>query len=128
MCSERYAADIPLRLPKTQLPPTRSDFSKTSNGTPASWSFFAAAMPDEPAPMMQALGSEVDTGVKFNTGIFEAMEPTRTAVGTWSGGRFMKFGEPLDDDRLVALLRPDDRVRTVLTADVYGEGDADGLL
>jgi aryl-alcohol dehydrogenase-like predicted oxidoreductase len=55
-------------------------------------------------------------------------EPTRTAVGTWSGGRFMHFGEPLDDDRLAALLRPDDRIRTVLTADAYGTGDADRLL
>ena len=55
-------------------------------------------------------------------------DPTRTAVGTWSGGRFMKFGEPLDDDRMVALLRPDDRIRTVLTADAYGQGEADRLL
>ena len=29
--------------------------------------------------------------------------PTHTAVGTWSGGRFMHFGEPIDDDRLEAL-------------------------
>src|SRR5688572_23445812 len=56
------------------------------------------------------------------------LDPTRTAVGTWSGGRFMKFGEPLDDDRMVALLRPDDRIRTVLTADAYGQGEADRLL
>src|SRR5687767_1098451 len=55
-------------------------------------------------------------------------EPTRTAVGTWSGGRFMRFGEPLDDDRLAALLRPDDRIRTVITADAYGAGEADALL
>jgi aryl-alcohol dehydrogenase-like predicted oxidoreductase len=55
-------------------------------------------------------------------------EPTQTAVGTWSGGRFMHFGEPLDDERLIALLRPDDAIRTVLTADVYGEGEADRLL
>ena len=27
MCSERYAEDIPLLLPHTQLPPTRSDLS-----------------------------------------------------------------------------------------------------
>jgi aryl-alcohol dehydrogenase-like predicted oxidoreductase len=53
---------------------------------------------------------------------------TRTAVGTWSGGRFMHFGEPLDDARLVALLRPDDRLRTVITADAYGAGEADSLL
>jgi aryl-alcohol dehydrogenase-like predicted oxidoreductase len=55
-------------------------------------------------------------------------DPTPTAVGTWSGGRFMHFGEPLDDDRLAALLRPDERIRTVLTADAYGTGEADRLL
>src|ERR687885_677098 len=55
-------------------------------------------------------------------------DPGHTAIGTWSGGRFMHFGEALDDERLVALLRPDDRIRTVLTADVYGCGDADRLL
>ncbi len=54
--------------------------------------------------------------------------PTQTAVGTWSGGRFMHFGEPLDDERLLALLRPDARIRTAITADVYGTGDADRML
>jgi len=53
---------------------------------------------------------------------------THTAIGTWSGGRFMHFGEPLDDERLVALLRPDEQIRTVLTADAYGAGDADRML
>ncbi len=53
---------------------------------------------------------------------------THTAVGTWSGGRFMHFGEPLDDDRLTALLRPGDGIGTVLTADAYGAGAADALL
>ena len=33
-------------------------------------------------------------------------DPGRTAIGTWSGGRFMHFGEALDDERLDALLRP----------------------
>jgi aryl-alcohol dehydrogenase-like predicted oxidoreductase len=56
------------------------------------------------------------------------LDPTRTAVGAWSGGRFMHFGEPLDDERLSALLRPDERIQTVLTADVYGAGEADSLL
>jgi aryl-alcohol dehydrogenase-like predicted oxidoreductase len=55
-------------------------------------------------------------------------EPDHVAVGTWSGGRFMRFGEPVDDDRMVRLLRPGDGIRTVLTADVYGEGEADRLL
>jgi aryl-alcohol dehydrogenase-like predicted oxidoreductase len=54
--------------------------------------------------------------------------PTHTAIGTWSGGRFMHFGEPLDDDRLAALLRPGDDVRTVMTADAYGAGEADRIL
>ena len=53
--------------------------------------------------------------------------PTHTAVGTWSGGRFMGFGEAVDEDRLAELLRPD-AIRTVLTADAYGAGEADSLL
>jgi aryl-alcohol dehydrogenase-like predicted oxidoreductase len=56
------------------------------------------------------------------------LDLTRTAIGTWSGGRFMHFGEPLDDERLIALLRPDERLRTVISADTYGAGEADALL
>jgi aryl-alcohol dehydrogenase-like predicted oxidoreductase len=55
-------------------------------------------------------------------------DPTHTAIGTWSGGRFMRFGEQLDDERLIALLRPDAGIQTVLTADTYGAGEADTLL
>jgi aryl-alcohol dehydrogenase-like predicted oxidoreductase len=50
------------------------------------------------------------------------------AVGTWSGGRFMRFGEPIDDERLEALLRPGGGIHTVMTADAYGAGEADALL
>jgi aryl-alcohol dehydrogenase-like predicted oxidoreductase len=56
------------------------------------------------------------------------MDPTPTAIGTWSGGRFMHFGEPLDDGRLTALLRPGAGIDTVITADVYGAGEADAML
>jgi aryl-alcohol dehydrogenase-like predicted oxidoreductase len=56
------------------------------------------------------------------------MDPTRTAIGTWSGGRFMHFGEALDDERFLALIRPGDGIDTVLTADTYGQGEADRLL
>jgi aryl-alcohol dehydrogenase-like predicted oxidoreductase len=56
------------------------------------------------------------------------MDVSPLAVGSWSGGRFMRFGEAVDDDRLEALLRPDDRIATVLTADAYGEGEADRLV
>jgi aryl-alcohol dehydrogenase-like predicted oxidoreductase len=56
------------------------------------------------------------------------LEPGPTAVGTWSGGRFMHFGEPLDDERFTALITPDESIRTVMTADVYGAGEADRML
>jgi aryl-alcohol dehydrogenase-like predicted oxidoreductase len=56
------------------------------------------------------------------------VDPTSTAIGTWSGGRFMHFGEPLEDERLQALLRPGDGIDTLITADVYGSGEADRLL
>ena len=54
--------------------------------------------------------------------------PGRTAVGTWSGGRFMHFGEEIAEQRLLELLRPGAGIETVITADVYGQGDADKLL
>jgi aryl-alcohol dehydrogenase-like predicted oxidoreductase len=56
------------------------------------------------------------------------MDPTTTAIGTWSGGRFMHFGEPLEDERLRALLRPGGGINTIITADAYGAGAADGVL
>jgi aryl-alcohol dehydrogenase-like predicted oxidoreductase len=56
------------------------------------------------------------------------IDPGPTAVGTWSGGRFMHFGEPLEDERFLALIAPDEEIRTVLTADVYGTGEADRML
>ncbi len=56
------------------------------------------------------------------------MDPGRTAIGTWSGGRFMRFGEAIEEDRLASLLRPGGGIDTVITADVYGAGEADALL
>jgi aryl-alcohol dehydrogenase-like predicted oxidoreductase len=56
------------------------------------------------------------------------LEPGPVAVGTWSGGRFMRFGEPLDDERFLAMIAPDETIRTVMTADVYGAGEADRML
>src|SRR5205085_3913100 len=55
-------------------------------------------------------------------------DPGMVAVGTWSGGRFMRFGEPVDDERFCSLIAPDESVSTVITADVYGEGEADRTL
>jgi aryl-alcohol dehydrogenase-like predicted oxidoreductase len=40
----------------------------------------------------------------------------------------MRFGEPLEAERVERLVRPGDGIDTVLTADVYGEGEADSLL
>lgn len=55
-------------------------------------------------------------------------EPGRAAIGTWSGGRFLHFGEAITEDRLAALLRPGSGIDTVLTADAYGQGEADRVL
>jgi aryl-alcohol dehydrogenase-like predicted oxidoreductase len=52
----------------------------------------------------------------------------RTALGTWSGGRFLHFGETIEEERLEALLRPGKGIDTVLTADTYGQGEADRVL
>lgn len=58
------------------------------------------------------------------------MDVTPTAFGTWNGGRFMNYGQALDDAQWVAMVRHawDRGVRTFLTADVYGSGQADSLL
>jgi aryl-alcohol dehydrogenase-like predicted oxidoreductase len=55
-------------------------------------------------------------------------QPGRVAIGTWSGGRFLHFGEAIDEDRLAALLRPGDGIDTVISADAYGQGGADSVL
>ncbi len=58
------------------------------------------------------------------------MDLTQEAYGTWSGGRFMHYGEMLSEDRFVDSLRLayDSGFRTFVTADVYGNGRADDLL
>ncbi len=58
------------------------------------------------------------------------MEPTQTAFGLWSGGRFLHFGEAVTAERLTELTRRayDKNVRTFLTADVYGDGEADKIV
>jgi aryl-alcohol dehydrogenase-like predicted oxidoreductase len=55
-------------------------------------------------------------------------EPGRAAIGTWGGGRFLRFGEAIEEERLEALLRPGGGIETVLTADAYGQGEADQVL
>ncbi len=55
-------------------------------------------------------------------------EPGRAAIGTWSGGRFLHFGEAIAEERLEALLSPGNGIDTVLTADAYGQGEADRVL
>ncbi len=58
------------------------------------------------------------------------MDLTTTAYGTWSGGRFMHFGEPVTEERYVQIIQLawQKGIRTFLTADVYGSGAADDLL
>jgi aryl-alcohol dehydrogenase-like predicted oxidoreductase len=54
--------------------------------------------------------------------------PGRAAIGTWSGGRFLHFGEAIDEDRLEGLLCPGGGIDTFLSADAYGQGEADRVL
>jgi aryl-alcohol dehydrogenase-like predicted oxidoreductase len=58
------------------------------------------------------------------------MNLTTTAYGTWSGGRFMHFGETLSEERFLSCIQTawESGIRTFLTADVYGSGKADELL
>lgn len=58
------------------------------------------------------------------------MDLTRTAYGTWSGGRFMHFGEQLSEERCIGLIQHayNEGIRTFITADVYGVGRADEML
>lgn len=58
------------------------------------------------------------------------MEPTTTAYGTWSGGRFMHFGETLSEERFIGCIQTayESGTRTFVTSDVYGNGKADELL
>src|SRR5918998_3791250 len=55
-------------------------------------------------------------------------DPSPVAIGTWSGGRYLHFGEAIECGRLEALLRPGGGLDTLLTADAYGAGEADALL
>jgi aryl-alcohol dehydrogenase-like predicted oxidoreductase len=54
--------------------------------------------------------------------------PSHTAIGTWSGGRYLHFGEAIAEERREALLTPGGGLDTVLTADAYGAGEADRVL
>lgn len=58
------------------------------------------------------------------------MDLTRTAYGTWNGGRFMHFGEPISDERFIDVIRLayEKGIRTFMTSDVYGNGAADSML
>jgi aryl-alcohol dehydrogenase-like predicted oxidoreductase len=58
------------------------------------------------------------------------MDLTTTAYGTWSGGRFMHYGETLSEERYIECVRTayNAGIRTFVTSDVYGNGRADSLL
>ena len=58
------------------------------------------------------------------------MNITRTAYGTWNGGRYMNFGEAIEESRFDACIRRayEAGIRTFMTADVYGSGAADEAL
>ena len=53
---------------------------------------------------------------------------SHVALGTWSGGRFLRYGETISEERLEALLRPGAGIETLITADAYGAGEADRIV
>ncbi len=75
----------------------------------------------------RAASSRLPTATPPNLSV-AVRQPGRSAIGTWSGGRFLHYGETVDEQRLEAVLRPGDGIDTVLSADTYGQGDADSLL
>lgn len=58
------------------------------------------------------------------------MQPGTSAFGIWNAGHFMHFGSDLGAERLEQLVGKayDAGIRTFLTADTYGQGEADALL
>ncbi|MEQ2007911.1 MAG: aldo/keto reductase, partial [Limisphaerales bacterium] len=58
------------------------------------------------------------------------MELTRTAYGSWSGGRYMHFGVDVGEERYLACIRHayEQGIRTFMTADVYSLGEADTMM
>jgi aryl-alcohol dehydrogenase-like predicted oxidoreductase len=58
------------------------------------------------------------------------MELTRTAFGTWNGGRFMHYGQALTEAQFISAIQQayEAGIRSFVTADVYGAGRADDLL
>lgn len=60
----------------------------------------------------------------------KVFHPTASAFGIWSGGHFMHFGEDIGEEGLRRLVQKAYGlgIRTFMTADVYGEGEADRLL
>ena len=58
------------------------------------------------------------------------MDVSRTAFGSWNGGRFIQYGQALSEERWISVAQHAYRhgIRTFITADVYGNGAADDLL
>jgi aryl-alcohol dehydrogenase-like predicted oxidoreductase len=58
------------------------------------------------------------------------MNLTRTGYGTWNGGRYMNFGEAIDEKRFEDCIRHafEKGIRTFMTAAVYGDGAADDAI
>ncbi|MCW2998153.1 MAG: aldo/keto reductase [Solirubrobacterales bacterium] len=71
---------------------------------------------------MRDAAEEVSTVVGPGRGV------GHVALGAWSGGRWLQYGETVQEERLQALLTPGDGIHTVLTADAYGAGEADTLV
>ena len=124
-----WGGTLPLRNPGIFISPARVDAAPATRFSTVAASTATSILTRDSGKLCdRGLHRAPRLGTTWWPLPFGLMEPGRTAVGTWSGGRFMHFGEPIDDEWLAALLRPGDGIDTVITADVYGAGEADSLL
>lgn len=57
-------------------------------------------------------------------------QPDTSIFGLWNGGRYLHYGVKLEEDAFVKMIRQayDAGLRTFMTSDVYGNGEADEML
>ena len=84
----------------------------------------------QPLPGNCRVAASAQLALRLRHQIDSIMDVTKTAFGTWNGGRFMHFGEALDEARWIGSAQRayEKGVRTFISADVYGNGLADELL
>ena len=115
-------APFPLPMARNEFTPSYpSTFPPSLHRTPH---------PPPPARLFLKFPSSIFPKSHLSYPHSHSMDISRTAYGTWSGGRFMHFGEAITEERFINAIRHayHQGIRTFMTADVYGNGAADSLL